>query len=80
MNIFHFTIAQLNVASIWIDYVPSESNPADVPSRLHEMTTEEATSELATFGQRVRARIPSFADANGKWLSSKSIAQSVLSK
>ena len=39
---FHFAVARIGFASLWIDYVASESNPADVPSRLHEMTDEEA--------------------------------------
>ena len=38
INIFHFAIARLGLASLYIDYVPSESNPADVPSRWHEMS------------------------------------------
>ena len=63
--------------SLWIDYVPSESNPADVPSRLHEMSEEEARRELREFGELVEMTIPQFADRNGEWLSSIEIAKSV---
>jgi hypothetical protein len=41
VNMFDFAVAKAGCASLWIDYVPSESNPADVPSRLiHEMTVD----------------------------------------
>ena len=42
VNLFHFAVAKLGIQSMWIDYVPTESNPADVPSRLHEMSAAEA--------------------------------------
>ena len=71
---FHFAIARLGVASLWIDYVPTESNPADIPSRLHEMSEAEQRRELAELGRRVRMVIPEFADNEGRWLSSVDIA------
>ena len=77
VNIFHFAIAQLGIASLWIDYVPSESNPADVPSRAHEMSPEEAAAAMAEFGAKVDMHIPAFADGNGGWLPLVDIARSV---
>ena len=73
---FHFTIAKIGVASIWIDYVASESNPADVPSRLHEMSEEEAREALREFGSIMEMTLPTFADARGDWLPSVEIAKS----
>ena len=67
----------IGAASLWIDYVPSESNPADVPSRLHEMTAEEARSAVESLGDKVKMIMPEFADSNGSWLSSTDIAASV---
>ena len=80
VNMFHFAAAKLGMASLWIDYVPSESNPADVPSRLHEMSEEEAKKELSSFGEPIPMVLPDFADANGNWLSSLEIARSVWSE
>ena len=77
INLFHFAVAKLGLASLWIDYVPSESNPADVPSRLHEMSEDEARRELREFGELVEMVIPQFANRNGEWLSSIEIARSV---
>jgi len=77
INTFHFAIARLGIASLWIDYVPTESNPADVPSRLHEMREDEARAALRGLGQEVRAHVPSFADDSGEWLSLVAIAASV---
>ena len=76
---FHFAAAKLGLASLWIDYVPSESNPADVPSRLHEMSPEQAKAELSSFGEPMEMILPKFADENGDWLSSLEIAQSIWS-
>ena len=86
VNLFHFAIAKIGVASIWIDYVVSESNPADVPSRLHEMSEEEARlhemseeearEALREFGSIMEMTLPTFADANGDWLPSVEIAKS----
>ena len=77
VNMFHFAFAQLGAASLFIDYVPSESNPADVPSRVHSMSAEEAASELAEFGELVKMHVPEFADGSGEWLSLVSIAESL---
>ena len=77
INLFHFAFARLGAESLWVDYVPSESNPADVPSRLHEMTPEEAASELAEFGDYIEMKLPDIADENGQWLSYQQIAASL---
>jgi hypothetical protein len=74
---FHFAISRLGAASLWIDYVPSESNPADVPSRFHEMRVEERRVASAQLGDWVRMVVPELSDGRGSWLSSKSIALSV---
>ena len=79
VNLFHFTVARLGIASMYVDYVASESNPADVPSRVHEMTAAEARTELAKFGSVRKMVLPQLADANGEWLSSVRIAQSAWS-
>jgi hypothetical protein len=77
VNMFHFAFARLGAASLYIDYVPSESNPADVPSRLHSMSSSEAAAALAEFGEGVTMKVPLFANEYGEWLSLLSIAQSL---
>jgi len=77
VNMFHFAVAKAGCASLWIDYVPSESNPADVPSRFHEMTLAERQAESTFLGTEVRMHLPAFADASGAWLSPTAIAASV---
>ena len=79
VNMFKFALARLGAASLWIDYVPSESNPADVPSRLHEMSSDEAVRMTASFGSRVEARVPTFANPDGTWRSFIEIASSIWS-
>ena len=64
-------------ASLWIDYVPSESNPADVPSRLHEMSPAERAAALAPLGEWMEMTVPSLADSHGRWLSSVDIASAL---
>jgi len=76
---FHFAVAKAGIASLWIDYVPSESNPADVPSLLHEMSEREAEEALSEFGSVMRMTPPTFADDRGEWLSSIEIAKSAWS-
>ena len=77
VNTFKFAMAKLGVASLWIDYVPSESNPADIPSRFHEMTAEEREAARASLGEEAPAIVPAFADDEGNWLSFVDIAQSI---
>ena len=78
VNLFHFTIAKLGITSLWIDYVPTDSNPADVPSRLHEMTDTEARIATSTFGEKImHPVVPRFTNDQGDWLTSKEIASSV---
>ena len=74
---FHFAAAKCNIESLWIDYVPSESNPADVPSRIHEMSEAQAKKELHHFGTEIPMVLPSFSNGKGEWLSSREIAASV---
>lgn len=77
VNMFHFAAAKAGVQSLWIDYVPSESNPADIPSRLHEMDESEHEAAVAQLGDLMPMTLPTFADADGEWLSSVNIASSV---
>ena len=76
VNMFHFAVAKLGLASLWIDYVPSESNPADVPSRAHELRDDEM-SKLRSLGTEVPMTIPTFATHDGRWLPMIDIAKSV---
>ena len=77
VNMFHFAAAIAGIQSLWIDYVPSESNPADVPSRLHEMSPAERVKALQDLGEPMKMVLPQLTDDNGKWLSSVKIASSV---
>ena len=77
VNMFHFTIATLGAASLWIDYVNSESNLADTPSRFHEMSEADIAAALADLGSPTGAVIPRFADDGGNWLPFVDIARSV---
>ncbi len=77
-NMFHFAIARLGLASLWIDFVNTESNPADDPSRSRTRDGGDAAAEkLSQYGQLVPMRIPEFASEDGQWLSLTSIARSV---
>ena len=80
MNMFHFAVAKLGAASLWIDYVPTESNPADVPSRFHEMSMGERLTHADLLGDLVPMVVPALCDDNGEWLSSVDIAASVWSQ
>ena len=73
---FHFAIARLGLASLWVDFVNTESNPADDPSRAHEMGGA-AAEKLSQYGRLVPMRIPEFASEDGQWLSLIEIARSV---
>ena len=82
VNMFHFACAKARIQSIWIDYVPSKSNPADLPSRFHEMTAAERMSALHDLGldparDQIDMRLPSFANMDGSWKSSTQVARSV---
>ena len=67
----------LSVVSLWIDYVPTDSNPADTPSRFHEMPRSEVIAAQKKLGRLVRAKVPDFADGQGNWRSFKDVAASV---
>ena len=67
----------IKFASLWTDYVPSESNPADVPSRYHEMSDEEIRNMTNVFGPFIQSVVPTFTDQHGNWLSSIEIARQV---
>ena len=71
---FHFCVSKAAVASLYVDYVPTESNIADVPSRWHEMDEAERASWRPKLGRWIEAVLPNFADAQGNWLSYKAIA------
>jgi hypothetical protein len=77
INTFHFAIARLSLASLYIDYVPTESNPADIPSRLHEMSETEINDAEAMLGRRVALKLPDLVRDDGEWLSSTEIATSL---
>ena len=77
INTFHFAIARLCLSSLWIDYVPSESNPADEPSRFHEMSDNDVAALEAKMGAYVPMCLPAFADQDGSWLSYDQIAASL---
>lgn len=79
VNMFHFAISRLGAASLWIDYVPSESNQADIPSRFHEMDVASRRAASGQLGTLVPMVVPELSDRHGKWLSSKQIALSVWS-
>ena len=77
VNAFHFVVATRGVASLYIDYVPTDSNIADVPSRWHEMSATEREEWIPRLGQLVEPKLPNVADAHGQWLSYTSIARSL---
>ena len=77
VNLFHFAVAKLGAASLWIDYVNTESNPADVPSRFHEMSADERLAYADLLGDLVPMVVPALCTASGAWLSSVEIASSV---
>ena len=61
----------------WNDYVPSESNPADAPSRFHAMSRAQLERAVSELGDSVRMIVPELVDPQGRWLSSVAIAQSL---
>ena len=76
VNLFRFTIARLRERSLWIDYVNSDSNIADVPSRAldsKEAGDSECWDEMGSFFKPV---LPNFCDADGAWLTFLDIARS----
>ena len=77
ISFFHFTIAKLGIASLWIDYLPSKSNPADAPSRFHEMTRDAIIAVSASLGVLYTAVILALATHDGRWLSFSQIASSI---
>ena len=77
VNMFHFAFARLGATSLWIDYVNTESNLADIPSRFHEMSAAEASAAAADLGERIDSIVPTFASDDGQWLPFADIARSV---
>ena len=77
VNMFHFAFARVGATSLWIDYVNTESNLADVPSRFHEMSKHEIMAESVELGGPVEATIPQFSSDGGSWLPFTAIAASV---
>ena len=47
--------------------VPSESNPADVPSRFHEMSAQQRADASDLVGYKIPMVVPDFATADGAW-------------
>ena len=76
-SVFHFAFARLGATSLWIDYVNTESNLADIPSRFHEMSAAEASAAAADLGERIDSIVPTFASDDGQWLPFADIARSV---
>ena len=72
VNLLHFMLAQLQITSVWTDYVPTESNIADIPTRLH--LNDYTDEELELLGRKVEMVIPTLVDASGRWLSYTAIA------
>ena len=70
-------VARLCLASLWIDYVPSESNPADEPSRFHELSVDVVDAMKAKMGTFVPMRLPELANQDGCWTSYDQIASSL---
>ena len=66
-------------ASIWIDYVPTESNPADLPSRPEELALLTAAQIEERIGSEVNMSIPQFAKEDREWMPLISIARSAWS-
>ena len=77
VNAFHFVVATRGLASLYIDYVPTDSNIADVPSRWHEMSAAEREEWIPRLGQFVHPILPNVADDQGRWLKYTSIAKSL---
>ena len=77
INMFHFTIAISGITSIWIDYVPTESNPADIPSRPEDLEAMSASEISELLGVQLPARVPTVMSKDGEWLSFVQIAQSI---
>ena len=77
VNLFKFAIARLNLRSIFIDYVPSDSNIADIPSRFLEPPKSEDPECWEIMGSFITSIIPALADHTGEWLSFNDIASSV---
>ena len=77
INMFEFSLAKLGMSSLYIDYVPTKSNPADVPSRAHELSARAAEASLEEFGAFVPMVQPEFADDDGNWLPFVALAASV---
>ena len=82
INVFWLKLLSLEVTSIWLDYVNTESNIADIPSRvgLDEADDDPIDTELCweMMGSRVPLVLPRFADDGGSWLPSVSVAKAAL--
>ena len=77
VNMFNFAISRAGVASLFIDYVPTDSNVADVPSRWHEMSPAERAEWAGLLGLEVAAKIPDLANADGGWRSYTEMARAL---
>ena len=83
VNVFWLKVLSLQITSIWLDYVNTESNIADIPSRvgLDEEDDDPLDTELCweMMGSYVPLALPRFADDAGEWLPSVSVAKEALS-
>ena len=79
VNFSRYAVYRSGISSLWIDYAPTESNPADEPSRAHEDPAITPSYLTSRYGPWIPAVIPDFSDANGDWLSFADIAHSVWS-
>ena len=65
VNLFEFGIARLHMRSIFINYVPSDSNIADIPSRFFEPPKSEDPECWEIMGTFITSIIPALADHTG---------------
>ena len=77
INMFHFTVAMSGMSSLWIGYVPTESNPADIPSRPEELHAMSIIEIQELLGTELPASVPPFMSREGEWLSYVQIASSI---
>ena len=70
VNLLHFAVAKSGCTSLFTDYVPTESNPADYPSRLglEPLDISEADFDNLMGREIPEMTIPVFATQAGEWL------------
>ena len=78
VNMFRCATARLSLRSLWLDYVNTESNIADIPSRAGEAPKPGDDECWAMMGARAPCLVPEFADSNGDWVAFAAVAMPVL--